>query len=99
MPANTLWVAREVTPDERAQQLAEHCRRVEAAERRLYVGAAVLCLLWSVAGVAAMAWSVSTRNVLWAPVAFWCGLGGGYAGVLITLAETYRRALVADGEI
>ena len=52
---------------------------------------ALLCLAWSVAGIACIAWSAHTTDLFAGRLAFYGGLGMGNAGVIFTLLGAYRR--------
>jgi hypothetical protein len=76
---------------EMGERYAESARLAERDRRRDMVRAALLCLAWSAIGIVLILWSARTRDEVWAPIAFWGGLGTGNAGVIFTLLDAYRR--------
>ncbi|HJU90665.1 MAG TPA: hypothetical protein VJ672_14840 [Gemmatimonadaceae bacterium] len=66
----------------------------EQAERdrfRDFVRSGVMCLGWSILGIALILWSAHTRDSIYGWIAFFAGLGIGNGGILFTLMGAYRR--------
>ena len=59
--------------------------------RRDLAFTALVCVAWSLGGIACIAWSAHTTDLLAGRLAFYTGLGAGNAGVIFTLLGAYRR--------
>jgi hypothetical protein len=94
---SSLWIAPPKSDEERAAELDALCRHVARTERREFLSALAAFLGFGSAGVLLIGWSFASTDPTWAPIAFWAGLGLGYGGILLTLAETLRRHLENDG--
>ena len=87
------------TPPPKLSELREEMARKRAEEkveadrlmRRELRFTALLCLLWSAAGIFLLSWSVHTTDKTLGTAAFWTGLGVGNAGIIFTLLAAYRR--------
>ena len=86
----------------RQQYLEERGRELEALEREAKRDALGLllqtlggCAVCSASGLALVTWSMHTRNVYLAPVAFWGGLTLGDGGMLVLLLRHYARTEAA----
>ena len=71
-------------------------RRTESDEADLdrfrdFVRSGLLCLAWSILGIALILWSAHTINGVYGWIAFFAGVGIGNAGILFTLIGAYRR--------
>ena len=76
------------------QILARSVRENQEASRetiRDLATTALICLAWSLAGIACIAWSAHTSVLLHGKIAFYLGLGMGNGGVIFTLLAAYRR--------
>ncbi len=74
------------------RQLREHEAAAVAAERerrRVLVLAVALCVLWTLLGLACMAWGLHTAHRARGELAFSAGLLVGNGGVLLTVFATY----------
>ena len=66
----------------------------DAADRdrlRDFVRSGLMCLGWSMLGIALILWSAHTLNSIYGWIAFFAGLGIGNGGILFTLIGAYRR--------
>ena len=52
---------------------------------------ALVCVGWSLVGIACIAWSAQTSSLFYGRLAFYTGVGLGNAGVIFTLLGAYRR--------
>jgi hypothetical protein len=52
---------------------------------------AVLCVLWSAAGIFLLLWSFHTMNAAYGRMAFYAGLAIGNGGWVFTILAAYRR--------
>jgi hypothetical protein len=81
------------TDEERALELLAIERQVRRDMVWVYGRAVLACVLSSAIGLFMIAWSVHSTNQQTAPMFFWGGLLAGNAGILVTLAITWHRAL------
>lgn len=88
----------ELSLEERGAQLERFSRQVERDQFWDTCRTLLTCGAWSVAGALGMGFSFASTDERWAPVLFWLSLGGGYAGVAISLLSAYRRSLERTGE-
>jgi hypothetical protein len=89
-PAPRMPLPTEMLEEMQARRDAESA---EADRERLrdFVRSGLVCLLWSLLGVALILWSAHTTSYVYGWIAFFAGLGIGNAGILFTLMGLYRR--------
>jgi hypothetical protein len=76
--------------DEQVRRGDEEHHAAERDRRRDAVLTAVLCLAWSVLGIALLLTSFHMTSDF-ARVVYYAGLGGANAGIIFTLLAWYRR--------
>jgi len=59
---------------------------------RAHVRTAVMCVVWSCAGVLCMAWGLHTTDQQLGQIAMKGGMIVGYAGILFTLVRAHLKA-------
>lgn len=83
-------------PADLLEEMAERSRAAEMRaswDRRLDLTiTAIVCLLFSAAGIACIGYALHTTDPWIGRIAFWSGLAVGNSGILFTLLAAYRRA-------
>ncbi len=82
---------REILEQIGAERLAAQLE-ADRERRRLWLRTAILCVVWPLAGLSLMAWSLHTTSTFYGEIAFWAGLGIGDGGTLVTLLGAWRTA-------
>ena len=84
-------LARPLTPQERAAELARGERAVSRDVRRAFVLVLLGCVLSLLLGLLLMGWAVYTTDPQLGQIAFFGGLLVGYSGIVVSLAQYYLR--------
>ena len=97
-PHEQIFIARELTPEERGAELKAFCRAIDREQSWDTARTIGACVLWSVSGVLGMARSFASTDQRWAPVVFWSALLMSYTGIALSLIGAWRRQLERTGE-
>ena len=88
MHSRPQW-ARQLSPEERAEELACDERLIRRDVRAAFIWALLGCAFSLAVGLALMGLGLHTTNVQWGGTAFIGGLIVGYTGIVVSLARYY----------
>ena len=82
---------RHIREEMEMKRVEEH-QRAERDAFWAHVRTAVMCVAWSAAGLALMAWGLHTSDEALGEMAWRGGVILGYSGILVTLVRAYSKA-------